>query len=71
MKTFFLYVMIFSGLIGGLASGQVSARLKKYVYFDSVLFKEAKNGSKIARISLVAHAVMFIGLIGWFYLSLY
>ena len=62
--------MVISGSIAAIALSHVSNRLGQFVYFDSTLFKEAKNGSKAAQVSLVAHAVFFMSFIGWFYLAL-
>jgi hypothetical protein len=70
MKNFLILVMIVSCLVGGVASGNVSSRLGRFVYFDSILFREAKNGSIDAITSVIAHLVFLASFMAWFYLSL-
>ncbi len=70
MNTVLLFLMAISCVVGGIASGNASSRLKRFVYFDSTLFSEAKKGSRAARISVVSHAIFLVSFLTWFYFSI-
>jgi hypothetical protein len=63
--------MVLSSLVAGAALGTVSNRLNRYVYFDAVLFGEAKAGSVIARVAILAHIVFLVSFFSFLWLKLY
>lgn len=70
MKSLLLWTMVISMLVSGFACGSVSNRLKRFVYFDSVLLRAAKSGARDAIIGVIAHSIFLVAFLLFFYFSI-